>query len=36
MNGTTDYLEIFAYIDDNSGNPQVNGSSGLSFSDLSI
>ena len=27
MNGTTDYLEIYAYIDDNSGNPVINGSS---------
>jgi len=26
MNGTTDYLEIYTYIDDNSGNPVVNGS----------
>ena len=27
MNGTTDYLEVFVYIDDDSGNPVVNGSS---------
>ena len=27
MNGTSDYLEIFVYVDDNSGNPVLKGGS---------